>query len=242
MKDTTVVVPCFNEAERLDPSQFVRLADGAGRVLFVDDASTDATLRVLCELSASHPGLIEVEHLDHNRGKGEAVRHGIRRALDLGSPIVGYLDADLSTAVDEYLRLLSELQSDNSLDVVIGSRVALAGHRIDRRPLRHYRGRVYATAAAMALDREIYDTQCGAKLFRARLLSGSVLDEPFADRWSFDVELLGRIEADGRKSIREIPLEQWSDVEGSKLRFSESVRSLVSLARVYSRLRRMRQG
>ena len=44
------------------------------------------------------------------------------------------------------------------------------------------------------------------------------------------------------KTIREIPLEQWSDVDGSKLRLSESVRSLVSLACVYSRLRRMRQS
>ena len=237
----TVVVPCFNEAARLERARFVELARTVGRVIFVDDASTDGTPALLDQLVGEHPTLLHVEHLARNRGKGEAVRHGLLVALRSGDATVGYLDADLATPVSEYVRLVGILESDDSLDAVLGSRVSLAGHEIRRRRLRHYLGRVYATGAGLVLGRAIYDTQCGAKVFRAELLRHGVLEEPFVDRWSFDVELLGRIEAHGSRAIREVPLEKWTDVGGSKVGLVESVRATLSLAKVHRRLRHRRR-
>ena len=80
--------------------------------------------------------------------------------------IVGYFDADLATPVAELERLLAVIGKDPQLEAVLASRVALLGHSIQRKPTRHYLGRLYATAASLALGVAVYDTQCGAKLFR----------------------------------------------------------------------------
>lgn len=78
----------------------------------------------------------------------------------------------------------------------------------------------------------VYDTQCGAKLFR-RDLAARVFARPFISRWLFDVELLKRIPLDElRRRVREIPLEVWRDVPGSKLRLTDMIRSLVDLVRI----------
>ena len=77
------------------------------------------------------------------------------------------MDADLSTPFDELARLIDRLGRDERLTTVLGSRFRRLGADIQRSELRHYTGRVYATLASMALGVGIYDTQCGAKAFRA---------------------------------------------------------------------------
>src|SRR6476620_7891815 len=89
----TWVVPCFNEAERLDASEFARLAGSALagarlRLLFVDDGSTDTTAAHLQAIQARDPARIDVLSLGRNRGKGEAVRAGLQRALAAGADVV----------------------------------------------------------------------------------------------------------------------------------------------------------
>lgn len=232
-----VVVPCFNEAARLDAGAFVRLADLGSMVVLVDDGSTDQTRSQLERIVATEPSRFRVVGLDENCGKGEAVRVGLLAAISEGAGIVGYLDADLATPVDEYDRLLRILTDRVELDAVIGSRVALAGHRIARSQRRHYLGRLYATAASIVLGLAIYDTQCGAKVFRVDERLRAALDRPFVDRWSFDVELLGRLLQSGDLALLEVPLGDWAEVPGSKLRLSASCRALWSLAQVARRLR-----
>ena len=76
---------------------------------------------------------------------------------------------------------------DESLTAVLGSRFRRLGADIRRSELRHYLGRVYATLASLALGVGIYDTQCGAKAFRASPRLEKALADPFAERWAFDV-------------------------------------------------------
>ena len=241
---TTVVVPCFDEAHRLDGDAYVGLADQVGEVLFVDDGSTDGTVAMLRTLATQHPSKVTVLELGRNHGKGEAVRRGMLMALDRDDPpaVVGYLDADLATPPAELVRLRDVLVADDALVGVLGSRVALAGHRITRRRSRHYLGRLYATGASIVLGREIYDTQCGAKVFRAGPPLREALATTFCDRWSFDVELLGRLLRAVPTGLREVPLEEWSEVPGSKIDLGASVRSTASLVRVWWRLRRVPRG
>ena len=234
MQETVVIVPCFNEEARLEDGPFLELAARSGlNLLFVDDGSRDKTATRLAHLAARGNGSIDILSLPANRGKGEAVRLGMLEALDRGAPVVGYVDADLSTPVAEVLRLLAEVER-RGVAVVMGARVALLGTTIQRRPLRHYLGRVFATAASIILGLPVYDTQCGAKFFRNTAAVRAALAVPFVSRWAFDVELIGRL-LQGDPPLRpadfvEIPLQRWIDVSGSKIGPLQMVRTAWDLA------------
>lgn len=244
---THVIVPCYNEALRLRPEGFAPLAANDDvELLFVDDGSTDRTLEVLRDLEARRPDKIRVLALQPNRGKAEAVRRGMLDALGRGAEIVGFLDADLATPAEEMLRLRGVLVASHA-DVVLGARVALLGRDIRRSAARHYLGRVFATAASAVLGLVVYDTQCGAKLFRRTTALERALSEPFVSRWIFDVELLGRLvpDASGRSGVIEVPLETWHDIKGSKIRPRDMALAAFEMARVgveVARWRRARRG
>jgi glycosyltransferase involved in cell wall biosynthesis len=247
---TVIVVPCFNEERRLDARAFRGLAAGGEvRLLFVDDGSTDGTGRVLADLAGTSDG-IDVFTLDRNTGKAEAVRRGLLVALRGGAATVGYYDADLATPPEELLRLTRLLHSRPDLVGVFGSRVARLGSSIERNAWRHYLGRAYATVASMALGITVYDTQCGAKVFRVNDAFCAALAEPFRSSWAFDVELLHRLLRGGPStpgmpvmSFLEMPLETWFDVTGSKLRVTPALAALADLASIArDRVRSGRSG
>jgi glycosyltransferase involved in cell wall biosynthesis len=238
-----LVVPCYNEALRLDAAAFRRAGREvpAVRFRFVDDGSGDDTLSALERICREEPGLGSVLGLPHNRGKAEAVRQGMQAALDTGPDFVGYWDADLATPLDELPRFRELLLERPETDIVLGSRVRLLGRDIDRSPVRHYLGRVFATAASMTLGLPVYDTQCGAKLFRTTPVLREVIGRPFLTRWVFDVEILARYRMlrgeDGvpvGRRIYELPLERWTDVPGSKVRPLDFVRSGLELVRIWN--------
>ena len=244
-----VVVPCYDEAARFDVDAFVGLAAKVDRLLLVDDGSTDGTAALLEQVAARAGEDVQVIRLGRNGGKGEAVRAGLRAALDDGASITGYFDADLATPVDELLRLVDVLHRDASRDVVLASRVGLLGHAIERRLARHYLGRLYATAASLTLGVPVYDTQCGAKMFRDTPALRAAVGTPFPDRWAFDVELLARLLHPGGgvpavrpEAIVEVPLRAWRDVAGSKVRPAASLRAAVALLTVARGVRRRRRG
>jgi dolichyl-phosphate beta-glucosyltransferase len=227
-----VVVPCYNEATRLDRETF-RAYAAAVRFIFVNDGSTDDTSAVLHSLG-------EVIDLPH-QGKAEAVRQGMLRAFTLGCPYAGYWDADLSTPLDALDRLCAVLDANPAIDVVLGSRVQLLGHTIRRREARHYAGRVLATVASLVLRMPVYDTQCGAKVFRAKPEIAALFAEPFLSTWVFDVEVLARLAVSrpsATASLYELPLDRWTDVPGSRVRARDGIRALWDLARIRRRYRR----
>jgi dolichyl-phosphate beta-glucosyltransferase len=212
----TVVVPCFNEAARIELARFEELLHAGHQLVFVDDGSTDQTRALLEQFAARQPQVRAVS-LEKNSGKAEAVRRGLLAALEAGASVVGYLDADLATPPGEMLRILEALEGH---EVALGSRVALLGRHIERSPVRHVLGRVFATAASLALKLPVYDTQCGAKAFRSGAALSAALAEPFTSRWAFDVELFGRLLDHGVPATQfvEVPLDRWTDVRGSKLK------------------------
>lgn len=235
----TIVVPCHDEVARLQPEALVALAATVGAtVLAVDDGSTDGTGRMLAEL-ATRSDAVTVLTLPTNVGKGESVRHGLRRALADGAELVGYYDADGATPAVEMARLVDVLRERPEVSVVLGARVGLLGHDIVRSRTRHYLGRVFATASSLVLGLGVYDTQCGAKALRAGPALDAALAVPFRSRWAFDVELLDRL---GRGAPRgtglpleafvEVPLRAWRDVAGSKLGPGAAFTAATDLARI----------
>jgi len=246
MPRLTVVVPCYNEAERLARGPLLAFIDSHpdASLLLVDDGSTDATGAVLESVAAERPGRIRTLPLTPNRGKAEAVRHGMGDALAAGAEIVGYLDADLSTPPAQIDDLLAGLARPG-VQVELGSRIGMLGYDIERSAVRHYLGRVFATAASVILRARVYDTQCGAKLFRAGPALSGALSVPFLSRWAFDVELLGRLligtpAGAGMPGVAplplaaivEVPLPVLHDVKGSKLGLAGMARTLRDLALV----------
>lgn len=238
---TTLVVPCYNEAERLPRAQFIEFAETHEvKLLFVDDGSRDRTANVIDEMLSPK---LELLRLSKNVGKGEAVRRGLLHAISKGAEMVGYVDADLATPLEDVWAMLDYFADPGILGVT-GARVHLFGSHIERRAVRHYAGRMFATAASKVLGKPYYDTQCGAKVFRVHAAIEAALAAPFTSPWIFDVELLGRIFAEARERglpgtiLREHPVRQWRDVNGSHVRLSAFLRAPVELLNIALELRR----
>ena len=241
--DLALVVPCYNEAARLDPAAFLHLlATHPGvRLVMIDDGSVDGTWELLERIRAAAPAAVAAIRLLPNRGKGEAVRAGIIAAIAESPAVVGFFDADLSTplrAVDDFLAVL---RTRPDIEFVLGSRVLLMGRDVKRKAARHYLGRVFATAVSLALDLPVYDTQCGAKMLRVTPATATLFATPFRSRWIFDVELIARYlrlpvapgETPRRDRLYELVLPVWHDKPGSKLRWYDFGRAMVDVAYIW---------
>ena len=223
----TLIIPCYNEADRLDQASFVEFSRQNPDIsfLFVNDGSTDTTAVMIASMIMQAGQRMKLLDLPENVGKAEAVRAGVLQTLaEEGPGYIGYWDADLATPLDAVHDLRRAAATVPAKRFVCGSRVRRMGARIERQCLRHYFGRVVATAASTILDLPFYDTQCGAKLIE-KDLAALIFRQPFISRWLFDLELIARIiEAFGHpeacRTILEVPLREWKDIGESKIKFS----------------------
>ncbi len=246
MHRTAIVVPCYNEAERLRLDQLYEAAQASSLLSFVmvDDGSQDDTLPLLKNLQAESPQQFQVLALPRNVGKAEAVRQGLLTAFARSPTLAGYFDADLATPLSEVAPMV-DLFEGPEVQMVMGSRVKLLGRSVQRSPLRHYLGRVFASVASVTLGLDVYDTQCGAKLFRVSQAMRRVFEMPFRANWSFDVEVIARMQALARRgelppaerAIVEYPLRSWHDISGSKLGPRGALRAGMDLARIWRHYR-----
>lgn len=230
---TVIVVPCYNEANRLEPEHFVAFLSRHPQInlIMVNDGSVDATREVLESIRSEISESCTLLNLKQNSGKGEAVRRGILQALSSGAAYVGYWDADLSTPLETIPDFCNLLNDTPHLLMVFGARVLLLGKIIERNALRHYCGRGFATFVSQVLKLKVYDTQCGAKLFRTRPEIKRLFQDPFISRWIFDVEIIARWIRLGQTEqlppadqvIYEYPLPVWRHVPDSKISFSDGI-------------------
>lgn len=233
-----LVVPCYDEASRLDGPGFARLSLRCD-LWMVDDGSLDRTRSVLDGIAAASQDRIRALSNPRNLGKAETVRVHMLAAIGQGAPVVGYFDADLATPVDEMIAIVDLLEAGGAA-AVTAARVGLSGRDIRRSGSRHYFGRVFSTVASLAIGVPYYDTQCGAKAFRACDALEAALRDPFRSRWSFDVELLGRLLAGAPgvapvepRLLVEYPLQAWHDVPGSKLSVADAWKSAAELLLIW---------
>jgi dolichyl-phosphate beta-glucosyltransferase len=244
----TIVIPCYNEEKRFPLAHFVAFAAEHPSIgfLLVNDGSTDNTIDVLRQARAGREDQVDVLDQKVNGGKGEAVRAGMMAALERDNCVyAGFWDADLATPLDAIGQLAAVLDNRPELAMVFGARVKLLGRLVERRPLRHYLGRVFATVVSTLLRLPIYDTQCGAKLFRAGPEAVALFTDRFSSRWVFDVEILARfIRQRGYQmpsvaaAIYEYPLEEWRDVSGSRVQPADFLRAFFDVVRIHYRYRR----
>jgi len=239
---TAIVVPCYNEADRLDQGAFLAHLDASPETdfVFVNDGSRDTTLDRLAALRDAAPTRVTVVDLAENSGKAEAVRQGLLAAADQGAAFVGYWDADLATpldAIDEFSRVLKKFAETQ---VVYGARRMMLGHRIERTLGRRIVSGICATLARQAVGLPIGDTQCGAKMMRNTPILRSAIAAPFTSGWLFDVEFFARLSAgmtERRFAFYEQPLAEWTEVAGSKVSSAAIVKSGFRMLRLIAERR-----
>lgn len=252
MTQTIIVVPVYNEALRLNLAAFrLFLEQNAGfSFLFVDDGSQDQTAAMIQKFQSEHPcgDRLSLLQMPCNQGKAEAVRAGMTHAMGRGAQYMGYWDADLATPLAALPRFLEVFKKQQGVTLVMGARVKLLGRHIKRYPWRHYLGRVFATFASLTLGLAVYDTQCGAKVFKITEETRLVFEKKYQSRWIFDVEMLARFckshaallsgsNANVSDCIYELVLDQWEDKAGSKVNLKAYVRSVYDLAYVFFQYR-----
>jgi glycosyltransferase involved in cell wall biosynthesis len=221
---TTWVVPCYNEAERWSTEYWTKLLDTTDfHWIFVDDGSTDSTFQKISDIQSKK---VSVLRLPQNVGKSEALRIGLVSASESNSDYVGFMDADgafLENDLKTIEQYAKQLVFHKNVNMVWGSRVALAGHDIQRTRTRHYLGRIVNTFVMWGIDVSIYDTQCGLKLFCNDEYFQKSLNFQTKTRWFFDLEIYSQFSRVNllKPIVLEYPLQSWREIPGSKISISK---------------------
>ena len=235
-----LVVPCYNEALRLNQGNWKMVADLPGLTLiFVNDGSTDDTQKVLrgmCDESGAR-----YVNLPSNVGKSEAVRLGMLSAFEDGEDeftAVGFIDSDGAFNLTEIERMMAIFYQRTSspyiFDCVWSSRIVLAGRMVQRTKTRHILGRIVSALVTSRIDDCPYDTQSGFKIWVKSSELWECIQQPFETRWLFEIELLKRWQNIHHRKLQiwEEPLEFWQDMPGSKIGLKESFRIIKEIIQI----------
>ena len=232
-----IVIPCYNEANRLKFNEFRNFISQNSNYLlcFVNDGSKDATLDQLLEFQAENSNQVRVVNLVENQGKAEAVRAGMLHLLsETEVDRVGFMDADLATDFIDYKRLV-QVMIDEEKQMVVGSRKMNLGNDVVRSAFRKIASAAVGMVINLIIAMPVRDTQCGAKVFE-RSTATYLFKQAFISRWLFDVELFIRIrnlyESQVMSRISEVGLLNWTEVEGSKISLTESLKFPVRLMEI----------
>ncbi|GAB5476466.1 MAG: glycosyltransferase [Maribacter sp.] len=233
-----VVIPCYNEEERLSSQEFKDFAHKnlGYHLCFVNDGSTDNTLQVLNELRTGHEENISIYDCAKNGGKAEAVRQGmLHLEQDPQLDYIGFLDADLSTDFRDFDELVQTLEKSD-FKIVSGSRMSRMGADITKESARKLISMTINMIIRTILKMPFNDTQCGAKIMERDMVK-MLFTKPFITKWLFDVEIFMRMRKFyGKQQVRqyicEQPLKRWIHADGSKLSMKDSVKIVGQLAKI----------
>lgn len=177
--DCAVVIPAFNEAATIR-ALVQRVLLQVGRVIVVDDGSTDGTADELSGLD-----VIVLKH-DQNRGKARSLHTGFRYALQQGNKAVVTLDGDGQHAPEEIPKLL-KAASDHPDHIIIAARLI---NRESAPPLRLFANKFADFWVSWASGYPVVDSQSGFRLYPAVLLESVVLSRARTEGFVFESEIL----------------------------------------------------
>lgn len=233
-----VVIPCYNEEERLSSEEFKKFVHSnlGYHLCFVNDGSKDNTLGVLQELCKGNEDRISIYDCEMNGGKAEAVRLGmLHLAKDSQYNYIGFLDADLSTNFDDFHELVNTI-SNSKYKIVSGSRINRMGADIAKESARKIISQGINFIIRKTLGMDFKDTQCGAKIMNKEIVE-KTFQKKFLTKWLFDVEIFMRMKKIYGKQgaidlICEQPLNRWVHMDGSKLSFKDSFKIVGQLGQI----------
>ena len=231
----SVVIPCFNEEARIAESleKLIKFRNShyvLERIRVVNDGSTDDTVTIV-QSYMDMDRRIELMSLRSNQGEGAAVRAGV---VGIQSDWILVTDADLSTPIDELPRLLDS--EGKRSQVILGSR-GMPGSRIDKRQprFREWMGRGWRALVRLAVLEDIYDAQCGFKVF-SRPAAERIFSRQLINSYAFHVETIVLAQLEGF-SVREVPV-RWSHAKHSRVSvLSDPFKMAADLLRIRWRFR-----
>jgi dolichyl-phosphate beta-glucosyltransferase len=226
----SIVIPAYNEEARIGATlervlSFVHEQGWDAEIIVVNDGSRDKTSEVVQSFAAKDP-ILRLAENPGNRGKGYSVRHGILQAR---GRIVLFSDADLSSPIEESLKLFAAL--DAGADIAIGSRWLQAELQTQRQPLhRQLFGRIFNLLLRITLGLQFADTQCGFKAFK-RAAAQAIFPWQKIERWGFDPEILFLARKFGFE-VTEVPV-HWGHSGGARINpFIDGARMFQEMLRV----------
>lgn len=246
----TVIIPAYNEESRLPQSlqktlDWLQQQPFRAEVLVVDDGSDDTTRTVVQNVIGrlSQSPISEDENrpqvrliANAHRGKAFAVRTGM---LEGQGKYLLFTDADLSTPIEDFSRLLVWLEQ--GYDIAIGSREGQGARRFNEPYYRHVMGRVFNLLVKAITFSHFQDTQCGFKAFtreaaqalfhKVQLYGENSPRVRGAMVTGFDVEVLFLARKLNYR-VREVPV-RWFHVSGSKVNpIKDSLRMIGDISKV----------
>ncbi len=228
--DLSIIIPCYNEAQRLpatlrDIAKYLIGSDLTVEIIVVDDGSKDDTVAVANSMTKLLP-MLRVLPFTKNQGKGHAVKHGM---LATKGKLALFMDADNSTPIREVAKLLPFITQN---EVVIGSRHLHESNVVIKQPF--YRiviSRLGNLLIQALLIRGVRDTQCGFKLFQTAA-AHKIFALQRTTGFGFDMEVLAIAQSIFHYKIKEVPV-SWYNSKDSRVRpIHDAWRTLNDLFRI----------
>jgi len=223
----SVIIPAHNEANRLPDTleQVLHFLDAqpfSSEVIVVENGSSDNTLAIAQQFASQHK---RVRVLQSERGKGAAVKHGMREAK---GEYRFMCDADLSMPVEEISKFIPPALK--KFDIAIASREAKGAVRYNEPRYRHIGGRGINFLIQLLILPGLNDTQCGFKCFRADVAE-ELFNKQTLSGWSFDIEVLYIARRYGYH-ILEIPIHWYHDAETKVRALPDAIRMFQDIFRI----------
>lgn len=230
MPELSIVIPAYNEENRLPStlkSIYKYFADQGTdfEIIIVNDGSKDNTADLVEQAALEHQRIKLINHTN-NRGKGFAIKVGVLSAL---GDLILTTDADKSSPIEEYERLLTAIK--NGADLSIGSRAKHDRSRtVSALPYRTYIGNTFNRIVQSLLLPGIYDTQCGFKLYK-KSVAHDLFSFSTIDGYAFDVEILYLAKLRNYR-IEETAI-NWTNAAGSKVNvLTDSFKMLAEVLKI----------
>ncbi len=216
----SVIIPCYNEKNTIET--IIKKVKSSGveelEIIIVDDFSTDGTREILNQ--KIEPMVDKVIYHETNRGKGAAIRSGIK---EVTGDVVIVQDADLEYDPAEYSKLLKPI-IDGKADVVYGSRFLTCGpHRVLY--FWHYVGNKFLTLLSnMFTNLNLTDMETCYKMFKREVIQSISIEE---DRFGFEPEVTAKIARMGCR-VYEVGISYYGRTyeEGKKINWKDGVRAV----------------
>ena len=214
----SVIIPVFNEAERLSKALKICQKRFPGwQFIFVDDGSTDKTKQIIKKAG------FEVISYRKNQGKGYALKQGVKKAAQ---PLSLITDIDFSTPLSELPKLSQEIEA--GFDMVIGSRKTKGARVTKHQPkLREWLGTRFTDLSNLWLGLNVTDFTCGFKLFKTKTAK-KIFKMQRIKRWGYDAEIIF-IANKLKIKIKEVPV-IWHNDDRTRVNLGiDILRSLLDL-------------
>jgi len=217
----SIIIPAYNEEKTISEIiKKVKIQDVFGmdkEIVVIDDGSTDDTSNILKKIK----GIIAIKH-DKNKGKGAAIRTGLKKAT---GGIILIQDADLELTPEDYPLLVQPILKGNA-KVVFGSRI-LGNPDLKYNPLFYFGGRFVTSVANLLFNIHITDEPIGYKVFKSDVIKSLNLK---CERFEFCPEVTAKI-AKRKISIVEVPVRYFprTTKEGKKLGIKDGISAIWTL-------------